>query len=738
MERIFRYQVFNIDRDFNVDFSTVKAFPGASEEYIVIRVLVNMLYPLDWLDDYQGEFTPSFMTYQDWLWEVTFTDELTGNRKWMTSEAVKLSAIRRPLQISFIHHPHSPARGGAWDNFSVVIKKDARRSLKLLNASFTGALLGGVLSQFCVSVLSNVQLHALTSKLEASVKKLAVALGLTEYSSLRLALPERNSTSSRVYLNTDESGSVSFTTMDGKSVEKFILGEVNDIFKVKAHFPEYLSIMNTVPVKVAFAKLLDSKREEISAKDPSEKTGSDPAWETSLFTGLLGFQLGYAVARWNPTPPSILVGCRGKEESISMIWTRCTEMKQLVTYNPPGLNHGRGLNCVIDCIDVHLQKCERDERYRTKYTSSYNFVNDTWVRMKSFSHLSMESDFDHLARISKLPLIVTLVVEVPTPRPERFHPLVCRYTKTVVYNRKENMEEENSCALLVYSNQEALYHAALLKEPAFRERAQCAQCHRWFKYPNSYNFKDDVGKKARAIQHFETCYRCAGCFQWVNKGGKHSLSCAKKKYVSPTIDGEVRRMQINGRLAEELELDQYQWFADFECFADNFGNHVPYLAVLKLIGDENEPFIYYGADCMKKFVAKILSNDVYGYLWFHNGSGYDFILLLRALLTYGGETFDTTEILKRGTKILSAEVKHKPHPLHLRDFILFVMGALARLCVDFKVPGHYKKTSFDHSKIKSFADARIHQDEATLYCVQDVKVGALFISFLRFLECDVE
>jgi len=52
---------------------------------------------------------------------------------------------------------------------------------------------------------------------------------------------------------------------------------------------------------------------------------------------------------------------------------------------------------------------------------------------------------------------------------------------------------------------------------------------------------------------------------------------------------------------------------------------------------------------------------------------------------YGGTKFDNMDILKRGSRILTAQIKSSPRPLILRDFFLFIPTSLAKLCVDFKV-----------------------------------------------------
>lgn len=95
---------------------------------------------------------------------------------------------------------------------------------------------------------------------------------------------------------------------------------------------------------------------------------------------------------------------------------------------------------------------------------------------------------------------------------------------------------------------------------------------------------------------------------------------------------------------------------------------------------------------------------------------------------------DFFEILKRGTKILTFQIKSKPSPLKVRCSYLFLTSSLARLCADFKVPGHLAKSSFDHQKIFDWNSAEEHREEVVDYNIRDVTaLEFIYTSFAKAL-----
>lgn len=223
-------------------------------------------------------------------------------------------------------------------------------------------------------------------------------------------------------------------------------------------------------------------------------------------------------------------------------------------------------------------------------------------------------------------------------------------------------------------------------------------------------------------EHTKNCYLC-GCGQRVQGDGNHGITCSQRA-------GTYRNqfMKIRPHLEPVMPIndsnlsEKYQWFADFECADFGKGYHEVYCAVLKSITESNHE-VFIGKDALKDFCARILSpgkKPVKGFVWFHNGSGYDFNFILPEFLhSIPFLKNDECKILKRGNRILQIKLKTKP-PLTLRDFYLFCPSSLAKLCKDFKVPDRIAKGDFDHKKIKTWEDVDRFQKEIRIYCVKDV------------------
>lgn len=250
----------------------------------------------------------------------------------------------------------------------------------------------------------------------------------------------------------------------------------------------------------------------------------------------------------------------------------------------------------------------------------------------------------------------------------------------------------------------------------FEHMARCASCGDWvIAYESARN-----GIALKLSEHFEKCKKCV-CGAVVRNDGQHAGGCTGR-----TTKWTPRRFKpVAGTIVKPPESDnpdgdgKHQWFCDFEAADFGKGYHEVYLVVLKSIEAESCE-IFSGPKCMEEFVRRLLStsrNSPNGSLWFHNGSGYDFNLLLPYICEAMPK--NSLEVLKRGTKILTAKIKNRP-VLHLRDFFLFCQTSLSRLCKDFRVPDEIAKGDFDHTKIKTWEDVEQHIQEATDYCRNDV------------------
>lgn len=246
-------------------------------------------------------------------------------------------------------------------------------------------------------------------------------------------------------------------------------------------------------------------------------------------------------------------------------------------------------------------------------------------------------------------------------------------------------------------------------------RAQCRRCGNWLVF---YKGK---GNAKVVNPHFEQCFKCS-CGAYAREDGTHKAGCngTITKWSPRNLKSKPGVISKKELANDEDDGLSGQWFADFEAADFGKGYHEVYLVVVKSIS-EREPLIFFGRGAMEEFVKFILGTSrksPCGYLWFHNGSGYDFNLLLPHVCAHMAE--NRVELTKKGTKVIAATIKTKPNKLHLRDFYLFCSSSLKRLCKDFKVPDEIAKGDFNHRLIKSWEDVEIHKADAVDYCVKDV------------------
>jgi hypothetical protein len=757
------YDIFSVTGDIDVSLEVVP-------NQIVATVNTSVLYPFDWLlgtDIHIPEIIEnvnsipniSHKTFERWIYDYGLANVQLGQEEW-NEDRLMIRVVPVKIALIITHTRQVATRNGHWDNMSVMIMKHRRYLMPLVNASMTGALIGGVLASFCVSAIESDDDNP-EPAYRTLLFTLANSIGLQNYypvggskgGAAKIREFNRRTSkydASRLFFQSDSGISMSISKLDDSqdknlTIEKFIQKTTSEEEVGKRS--RDIRFHGFLPLKLALSELVDRKSAEITHNEMTDEGGSDVEWVKTFFTGRGGFKLGYSFNHWEPQTrrtQSILVGCRSKSRGITNIWTRDQRMKSFIFHEPSGVTsyttvfgHNKDdMNCVVECVFYHLKHCESIAHFAGLYMSSSEFRFHTWTVTKSRSLLDLNKDFQELAELTRLTIVVVLV-DTNVKGVKRLHPDIKAYTRVVSFNMKSGEEAIGSCPLFLlvyktmYDDTDLTYHCVSLKKLALLEKALCGKCLHWFRYPDSYNYEQSP--KGRHSTHFDKCQACKKCGRFTQVGGSHYLSC--ESFTRANYNSKFQsRLQIEKKLAlmteeqkeefnkeEQESLYKNQWFADFECFSDASGNHIPYLVVLKEVGEGKEPKVFFGENALRDFIAEILSPHVYGYLWFHNGSGYDFTLLLRGLLTFGGDEFnEELEFLKRGTKILTAKIKSRPRPLVLRDFFLFIAAGLARLCSDFKAPGHATKTTFDHTKIKCFKDAYAHYAEVKSYCVKDV------------------
>lgn len=453
-----------------------------------------------------------------------------------------------------------------------------------------------------------------------------------------------------------------------------------------------------------FAKLMEKKLDDFlerAREDDYVISASDDVW---LFDGLrpkIGnngikvvlYSSFYTKFKKTPT------GCRNKGSRLHRIFAKSKKMRSISLFNPVGITDEGGRNCVLECLANHLS----------------NFPNldsppaeEFWLNPEIVPLVTDTFDIHDSALLVKINSIVKFNIicyyeDIDPAGKNSISPL-----NWPIYS---SSSEATPLRLLCYHDGNDVFgnpvwHACVVSEfGKLKNKRRCSICGEWF----------DQGSV-----HFRNCKQCDFCFKAYIETGNHYLTCKGRPHKFKKEE-ETTTLSPSSIDHKEWQLWKNVWFCDFECFQNSQGNHIPYLAALKSIAEE-KTHTFWGENCLKEFIEFVIApkNKVTGYLYCHNGSGYDFNIILSGMVRWNPKFKEkSTSVLMRGNKILTCQISTKP-PLTLRDTYLLAPASLSRLCKDLKINQDLAKTSFDHSKVTSFTTATAHKEEVTKYCIQDV------------------
>lgn len=395
---------------------------------------------------------------------------------------------------------------------------------------------------------------------------------------------------------------------------------------------------------------------------------------------------------------NVQTGCRGLGSPLHRIFSKSKKTRAVLTFSPVGIQNGVGRNCILECIEHFLHEYQG---FDTPTPEEFMAKPEIVALMADTINLK---DADVLERLNHAcGLNIICYYEYVADNGD--HTII-----DLGWPSNENAEFTLRLLAHVSGNDEfgfPVWHACIVSGfGTLKDKKLCKKCGEWF---------------ANNSAHFEKCRVCTKCGKAFVSDGNHYISCKGKRVLGDTA-------KANGVMApssvdhKEWQLWRNVWFADFECFQNGNGTHIPYLVVLKGIS-QPDPISFWGKDCLKNFIDYITTpmNKVTGYLYCHNGSGYDFNLILVGLMQFSDKFEERPlDVLMRGSKILTCQISSSP-PLVLRDTYLVLPAGLAKLCKDLKIKQEFAKTAFDHSKITSFESAEKHKKEVLNYCIQDVK-----------------
>lgn len=396
---------------------------------------------------------------------------------------------------------------------------------------------------------------------------------------------------------------------------------------------------------------------------------------------------------------NIPTGCGGCQAPVFRIFAKSKKIRGKLIFNPIGLPKGK--NCILECVEYYLRE---NQTYFELHSSQVHYHPEIMVLLglSDTLDLSDESVRATLTKITKISFVVFM---------EQIEDGVSTIVQLPWQLNPDSPDGIQPLRLLVFNHGTDLFgfkvwHACIVQDfSMLRDKRKCNICGEWF---------------SRESKHFKNCRVCTGCGKFYQEDGKHYASCRGKVFEVSKAK-ETGMMAISNISHHKNQLKKDIWFADFECFQDKNGRHIPYMAALKCVNN-NDTKVFWGQNCLQEFIEFITTpaKGVKGYLYCHNGSGYDFNIILVGLLKYSQVfTKKPVSVLMRGTKILTCQISTKPN-LVLRDTFLLIPTALAKICKDLKIKQEFAKLHFDHSKIFSFESAEKHKEEVIKYCIQDV------------------
>lgn len=642
-------------------------------------------------------------TTSSWNFLGFLNKDIAPDYTWQPLQIPETSVISVPTIGSTSAHTRFTSVG-KWQHITISLKIPFK-NFEIIDLSYIGAFFGSFLYQIRNEAVlywsAGDNLNTLTDLLDLWLLFQPSPPGEPDYyetSSLVLTFLDNDDESLR---------GTSTSRISGLSLRKQLLYLVENDPDLRP-FMQKIALSN-IPnevidenfIKSAFAALFLKKQattDDVMKIDGTELSVSDNIWtgdelHPTSDASLLKVTLNFSKFTKRPTAPT---GCSNRftENLILRAFTKASRNKHLVKYKPRGLGFNlSGSNCLIECVTYHLDEYNlEDEKSKflcnpivSAHTNKFIDVLDKELLKNLFSNLSFRINacIEREDGVFKSEFIFRPNFE----------------TSSVILN------------LVIYKDDlpnQRNWHAIVVEDAAFlNNRKRCTICKEFH---------------VNGAPHFEKCKKCPDCHKHYQDDGIHYVSCKGKVFSKNRNSVPAQTLRLKKAKSEEWQNFKNIWFCDFESFCNKDGIHVPYLICLKEIEKPESMKAFYGKTCLKEFADFIMKGSkVSGYLFCHNGSGYDFNLILLALLKHGYIPNTGMTILTRGTKILTADIKKKPCSLNLRDSYLYLPSSLSRLCKDFKVDVNKAKTSFDHNLIKSFKDFGKHMAESIAYCKRDVE-----------------
>jgi hypothetical protein len=390
------------------------------------------------------------------------------------------------------------------------------------------------------------------------------------------------------------------------------------------------------------------------------------------------------------------IGCRQNKDENSyarMMSKMKTSVRKTRFFDPEGLDrNGRGKNCFVECY--------------LDYTSQHGKQPKPITSAQEKSLWSMEEIVTFLTGHVNFKIISTKSAE-EDDETELYNTGIAKgLVRQYTYVAHETKDQTDSLILMCYRTSYGSLHCIRWKaEHAVVSSAQCRKCSGWIDYSKVLTFSG----------HILNCIKCI-CGSAIRKDGVHYIKCPNRPTVFSTTTGKHKLHPMPVKNDESNGLKN-QYFCDFETAAVQGTRHEVYAWACRDIEQEDgEVRVEIGKNVIRSFIEWIFSG-VSGYVWFHNGSGFDFNFILEAIVKY--KKIKPLEIIMKGNKVLSFKIEENGGCLYFRDTYLFLPCSLAKLCKDFKVPADITKSSIEHN-IKTFEEIEGRRTEIDGYIRRDV------------------
>lgn len=254
-------------------------------------------------------------------------------------------------------------------------------------------------------------------------------------------------------------------------------------------------------------------------------------------------------------------------------------------------------------------------------------------------------------------------------------------------------------------------HAYLITNTKYIiSKLKCANCAQW------------INSKTLA-RHNANCKYCANCKKAYNNRKEHICDENRKQPLlfnrkailkKPDKPGDWKVLR-NIKPSKRFTSDKSIYCADFEAFPDfhNDDNFATFAARVVNVGT-NVGKTFYGPTGLADYLNYL--QDIKGYLYYYNGSGFDNFLHLQGMINNGFEV-NNKSFIKSNGRIIGFNHHSK---LKVRDLYLYIGTSLKRACKEWGVPLDLSKKDFDHNLIRSWKDTETHKDEIIEYLHYDV------------------